>query len=483
MRLLISVSPSSGTGAHHPDPAETTGTASAGSTDRNPMTPSPAIDVHQHLWPPRADRRAPARSRAPRLVGWDLLLDGEPPYQVDPADHDPAGRRAWTSGGSCSGSPARWASRTCPQRRGCHCWRPGTKALRRCGPRSRRGRRSAGRIRTSPISPGGWRTGSSGCRSPRPGFPRPGPSRTSRRRSRWWPRRTVRCSSTPVQCRRVRARPQRPPISARRGGRRWSTTPVSCSTAWWSWHVAGRALFPQLRICFAAGAGLAPVHHERFLARSGRPLVVDRRTFVDTSSYGRQGIDSLIRVLGIDLLVLGSDRPYAAPLDIDLGAAASTAIRHTNPLLCWKEHRHDHHRRTPVRARPGCRPRAGCGLRASRRAGRGRRDRPCTARPGRGRRDRRTGGGRVGPGPGRRHPRRRVRQPAHLSLDNLPGRDLDQRSSSRSPSSVAAEPAVARGAHRVQRRQAALRQPASGHPRRRLAALLDPTERHRMARP
>ncbi len=108
--------------------------------------------------------------------------------------------------------------------------------------------------------------------------------------------------------------------------------PAQLSAAWWSWYVAGRASFPDLRMCFAAGAGLAPVHHERLLARSGRALVVDRRSFVDTSSYGRQGVDSLVRVLGIDLLVLGSDRPYATPLDADLGEAALTAIRHTNPI-------------------------------------------------------------------------------------------------------------------------------------------------------
>ena len=59
---------------------------------------------------------------------------------------------------------------------------------------------------------------------------------------------------------------------------------------------------------------------------------MDRTTFVDTSSYGRQGVDSLIRVLGVDPLVNGSDRPYGVAFESDQGEAVSTAFRSTNPL-------------------------------------------------------------------------------------------------------------------------------------------------------
>jgi hypothetical protein len=38
-----------------------------------------------------------------------------------------------------------------------------------------------------------------------------------------------------------------------------------------------------------------------------------------------------VRVLGIDALVLGSDRPYAAPLTELFGEAATHAVRVTNP--------------------------------------------------------------------------------------------------------------------------------------------------------
>jgi predicted TIM-barrel fold metal-dependent hydrolase len=93
----------------------------------------------------------------------------------------------------------------------------------------------------------------------------------------------------------------------------------------------GRALLPDLRICFAAGAGLAPVHDERFAARAGHPPRVDPEVFVDTSSYGRRGLGSLIQALGIDPIVFGSDRPYAEPTDPLLGAAATHAIRVANP--------------------------------------------------------------------------------------------------------------------------------------------------------
>jgi len=43
-------------------------------------------------------------------------------------------------------------------------------------------------------------------------------------------------------------------------------------------------------------------------------------------------LDSLVRVLGIDPIVSGSDRPYGRPADPDLGEAAHHALRHTNPL-------------------------------------------------------------------------------------------------------------------------------------------------------
>ena len=90
---------------------------------------------------------------------------------------------------------------------------------------------------------------------------------------------------------------------------------------------------PGLRIGFVAGAGLAPVQHERLQARGGSLGPVDAGVFVETSSYGPQAVDALVRALGIDGVVLGSDRPYGLPGDVrpTMGTAAALAIETTNP--------------------------------------------------------------------------------------------------------------------------------------------------------
>ena len=47
-----------------------------------------SVDVHQHLWTPSLVDALRRRTRPPFLDGWTLVLDGEPPYEADPADHD-----------------------------------------------------------------------------------------------------------------------------------------------------------------------------------------------------------------------------------------------------------------------------------------------------------------------------------------------------------------------------------------------------------
>jgi predicted TIM-barrel fold metal-dependent hydrolase len=114
------------------------------------------------------------------------------------------------------------------------------------------------------------------------------------------------------------------------------------SAAWWAWRVAGRQNHSQLRICFVAGAGLAPLQHERFRHRAGRSVTLDRCTYVDTSSYGPQALDALIRALGIDAVVFGSDRPYAPAAVPDyFGAAAARAVHVTNPRRLLEGPTHD----------------------------------------------------------------------------------------------------------------------------------------------
>jgi 6-methylsalicylate decarboxylase len=101
--------------------------------------------------------------------------------------------------------------------------------------------------------------------------------------------------------------------------------------AWFAFRAYGRPRHPELVVCFAMLAGLAPLHGERFAARAGERSVVDDRVFLETSSYGTRAVDATIRVLGIDALVNGSDRPYADPSRPELGAAALQALRSTNP--------------------------------------------------------------------------------------------------------------------------------------------------------
>jgi hypothetical protein len=101
--------------------------------------------------------------------------------------------------------------------------------------------------------------------------------------------------------------------------------------AWWSWADGGRTRFPNLPVCFVALAGLGPLHGERQRARGGVDRPVDRLTFVETSSYGTQAVDAVLRVLGIDVICHGSDRPYAQPAQLDLDAAAQHALECRNP--------------------------------------------------------------------------------------------------------------------------------------------------------
>ncbi len=105
------------------------------------------------------------------------------------------------------------------------------------------------------------------------------------------------------------------------------------STAWHAWAQWGRAAHPSLRVAFAMLAGLAPLHAERLAARGGpSDAVHDTLTHFDTSSYGPKAIDAMLRVVGVDRLLYGSDRPVIEPVALAaLGAAAEHAIVVTNP--------------------------------------------------------------------------------------------------------------------------------------------------------
>jgi 6-methylsalicylate decarboxylase len=105
------------------------------------------------------------------------------------------------------------------------------------------------------------------------------------------------------------------------------------STAWHAWAQWGRPAHPSLRVVFAMLAGLAPLHAERLAARGGPAQAVhDPLTFFDTSSYGPRAIDAMLRVVGVDRLLYGTDRPVVSPAALEsLGPAAWHALTVANP--------------------------------------------------------------------------------------------------------------------------------------------------------
>jgi 6-methylsalicylate decarboxylase len=104
------------------------------------------------------------------------------------------------------------------------------------------------------------------------------------------------------------------------------------SAAWHAWAAWGRPAHRELRVVFAMLAGLAPLHAERLRARGGpADAVHDPLTAFDTSSYGPQAVDAMLRVVGVDRLLYGSDRPVVEPVPLALGPAAEHALTVSNP--------------------------------------------------------------------------------------------------------------------------------------------------------
>ncbi len=290
-----------------------------------------AIDVHQHLWPAAFLDALRSRRRPPMLRDWLLYTVGEAPYAVDRRDHDPI-RRAKTDPAMSTivlAPSAPLGIESLPPVEAVvllDAWHEGIREL---------GAPFAGWAAISSVDPDvdgladlledpamvGLQVPATLVADPaaleratpvlrrceqlnHPVLVHPGPARRSGGSPLWWP--------AVVEY------------------------VAQLQAAWWAWFAIGRSLLPRLRICFAAGAGLAPVHHERLQQRGGGRFIVDPDVYVDTSSYGRQGVDALVRALGIDCVVLGSDRPYAALTDPSQGAAAWRQISWNNPIRLIK---------------------------------------------------------------------------------------------------------------------------------------------------
>ncbi len=253
-----------------------------------------AVDVHQHLWPEELVDRLRARTRPPYLRGWTLHTRAEPAYDVEPADHDPRRRveldHAAGVGLACVSlsAPLGIENLVRPEAGALlAAWHDGARRLPDHfapwasvpmvdpdldGLAALLADRFVGvqLPATDLASPAAWERAGDVLRvaerAGKPVFVHPGPE--------------------PVR-----------PLAGRLPG--WLAPVVGYVTqlqaAWWAWHaLGGRDLFPSLRVLFAAGAGLAPVHHERHARaaaasrpdRSGR---VRRDVVVRTAGARRAG--------------------------------------------------------------------------------------------------------------------------------------------------------------------------------------------------
>jgi hypothetical protein len=279
------------------------------------------IDLHQHLWPAPFLSALRARRRPPRLEGWTLELFGGDRWAIDPATHDPVTRPRGEQLIALAPSAALGIDRLAPAEAAelAEAWLAGVLAL------------------GAPYMP--WAT--AGIRAP------DAPALTAALdRGAIGLEVAADALAAPEGLDRLapllEVLGDRPllvhpgPTAGQEALRRpWWTPTVEytaqLNAAWWAWADGGRIRFPRLPACFAALAGLGPLHAERQRARGGIDVPVDPLTFVETSSYGTRAVDAVLRVLGIDVICHGSDRPYAGPVTTQLDPAACHAITYANP--------------------------------------------------------------------------------------------------------------------------------------------------------
>jgi 6-methylsalicylate decarboxylase len=299
------------------------------------------VDIHQHLWPERLIDELSRRDRPPfiRKAGarWKLRVDGEPEHLFDLSQHD-ASLRARQLGGE--GIDRAVISLSIPL---------GIEGLPKDEAEPLLESYHAGVLELGePFA--AW--ASTRLRSPDPG-------RVDEALDRGLVGLALPAGALAGREGLVRVRPLLSRLEARGAPLfihpgpdpleiHYEADQPNTDPAWWpamttyvaqmnaAWHAFaawGRLSHPTLRVVFAMLAGGAPLHHERFLARGGPSAAIsDPEIFYDTSSYGERALDAAIRVVGIDQLVYGSDRPVIDPPPPDLlGQAAAEAMLRTNP--------------------------------------------------------------------------------------------------------------------------------------------------------
>jgi 6-methylsalicylate decarboxylase len=292
----------------------------------------PEIDIHQHLWPEPLLSALSLRHEPPMLVrrggGWALRLVGEPEGPVELADHDPDARAALVR---ADGLDRALVVPSTPL---------GIEALPVGEAETLLAAYHEG-VRALPDEFGAW--AAVGLAAPDPvglarlldagfvgacvaaealagpdGLERLGPVLE-----------TLERRGAPLL---VHPGPA-PATAAARMPDWWAALTgyvATMQTAWHAFAVWGRVAHPALRVCFAMLAGLAPLQRERLVARGG-PAISDPDVFLDVSSYGARTVDAVLREVGVDRLVHGSDRPVVPAAELSLGDAVHTALRQRNP--------------------------------------------------------------------------------------------------------------------------------------------------------
>jgi hypothetical protein len=293
------------------------------------------VDIHQHVWPGALIEELRRRTQPPSLTGWTLHTAGEQPFEVSSADHDIARRAAQAardgldlaliSMSSPLGIEYLPAAEASPLLDAYH---DGVSEL---GPPF--GCWAAASLTSIDVQ-GLVRQLDRGC----VGLQLPATALADESGYRH-------CAPLlNVLAERdlpLLVHPGPAPVA---GGPGWWPAVVTyvqqMHAAWFAFRVHGRPAYPRLRACFVALAGLAPLHGERMAARGGADALargfVDPNVFVDVSSYGIRAVDAVVRVLGTNVVVLGSDRPYAEPSDLGLGECFADAIWSANPARLLK---------------------------------------------------------------------------------------------------------------------------------------------------
>lgn len=295
------------------------------------------LDVHQHLWPAELLARLSARTSGPRIdrtapgERWMLSLDGELPGPFSLADHDPEARAALVGADGLDRAlivpPIAFGIESLPPDEAEHlldAYHDGMLELPSCFSAW-----AAARL----VEPDPAKLGATLDRG-FVGLALPAGALTTP--SGW-----ERCAPLldVVETREL-------PLFIHPGQSPWELDPApgpgepewfpamtryiaQMQSAWYALAIAGRPQHPGLKVVFALLAGLAPVHIERLAMRQGYDAL-DRLAYLETSSYGNRALDAVLRVVGVDNVLYGSDRPIvagSAPKQDALG----TLLLTTNP--------------------------------------------------------------------------------------------------------------------------------------------------------